>query len=183
MRQKGFATIFGLCMILAIALCVKSIQEDEMNHARETTNFQTELELQSAADGGIYEAAEIVRLDKSKLPANPWAINPDQRKEYQKKLIDRNVNYSGKNRRLKNFKLEVWGERLKGDRQAFQSYQKKYPTGKTAKGSRKSGYILFSVASTSNATVTGKIYRRAFAYVLDDDETTIHFMDVPSDYS
>ena len=55
MRQKGFATIFGLCMILAIALCVKSIQEAEMNHARETTNFQTELELQSAADGGIYE--------------------------------------------------------------------------------------------------------------------------------
>ena len=94
-----------------------------------------------------------------------------------------NVNYSGKNRRLKNFKLEVWGERLKGDRQAFQSYQKNYPTGRTAKGSRKSGYVLFSVASTSNAGLTGRIYRRACAYVLDGDATKIYFMEVPSDYS
>ena len=176
MRQKGFATIFGLCMILAIALCVKGIQEAEMNHANGTTDFQTEIELQNVADSGIHEAAEIVRLNKNKLPANPWAISPNQRKDYQKKLIDRTSPD-------KNFKLEVWGERLKGDRQAFQSYQKNYPTGRTPKGSRKSGYILFSVASTSNAGLTGKIYRRACAYVLDGDATKIYFMEVPSDYS
>lgn len=172
MRQKGFATIFGLCMILAIALCVKGIQEAETNHAYATTDFQAEFELQNVADSGIYEAAEIVRLNKSKLPTNPWA-DAYNRKNYQKKLINRTSPD-------KNFKLEVWGERLKGDRQAFQSYQKNYPTGRTPKDSRKSGYILLSVASTSNVTATGKIYRRAFAYVLDDD-TTIHFMNLPSD--
>ena len=33
MSQKGFATFFGLCLILAVALCAKSIQESETNYS------------------------------------------------------------------------------------------------------------------------------------------------------
>ena len=45
MRQKGFATIFGLCLVLVIALVVKGIEEAEMNHAYEAMNYQAEFEL------------------------------------------------------------------------------------------------------------------------------------------
>ncbi|MBQ7454584.1 MAG: hypothetical protein IJS69_06015, partial [Selenomonadaceae bacterium] len=61
MNQRGFATIFGLCLILVIALIVKGIQAAEFNHIHETADFQTEIDLQNAADGGIYEAVEEVR--------------------------------------------------------------------------------------------------------------------------
>lgn len=61
MKQKGFATIFGLCLILVVALIVKGIQEAEANHAREVSNFELEQALQSAAESGIIEAAELVR--------------------------------------------------------------------------------------------------------------------------
>ena len=53
MNEKGFATILGLCLILAIALVVKGIQESEGNHVYATTDFQTEYDLQNAAEVGI----------------------------------------------------------------------------------------------------------------------------------
>ena len=176
MRQKGFATIFALCIILAVAIVVKGIREAEMNHAYETADFQAEFELQNVADSGIYEAAEMIRLDEELLPANPWAWSNSQRKEYQIKLINRPIKFF--DGYLKEITLEVWGERLRNNQQ-FQSYQKNYPTGRTAQGSLKSGYVLFSVATTSDSRLSGKVYRRAYAYVLDDD-ATVHFMTSPS---
>ena len=178
MRQKGFATIFGLCMILAVALCVKGIQESEMNHAYETADFQAEFELQNVADGGIYEAAELIRLGQKKLPANPSPY--EYNRKYQRQLINKTINYFNADRQSKSIKLRVWGERLTGTYQQFQSYQKNYPTGRTAIDAPKSGYILLSVATVSNSRMTGEIYRRAFAYVLDDDATKIYFMSLPS---
>ena len=61
MNQRGFATIFGLCLILAVVLVVKGIQEAEANHVREVMNFHTEQALQHAAESAIVEAAEIIR--------------------------------------------------------------------------------------------------------------------------
>lgn len=58
MRQKGFATILGLCLILVIAIIVKGIQDSEKNHVREIFNFEMEQALQNAAESGIVEAAE-----------------------------------------------------------------------------------------------------------------------------
>ncbi len=57
MREKGFATIFGLCLILAVAFVVKGIQAAEANHAREVLSFELEQILQSAAESGIIEAS------------------------------------------------------------------------------------------------------------------------------
>ena len=68
MNEKGFATIFGLCLILAIALVVKGIQESEMNHAYETSDFQTEFELQNLADSGIYRAVDEIKKKKILCP-------------------------------------------------------------------------------------------------------------------
>ena len=64
MREKGFATILSLCLILVIALIVKGIQAAETNHAFETANFQTEIELQNAAESSIIAAVEEVKLAK-----------------------------------------------------------------------------------------------------------------------
>ena len=68
MNEKGFATIFGLCLILAIALIVKGIQESEMNHAYETANFETELKLKNAAEVGIFKAAAEIKNNQQILP-------------------------------------------------------------------------------------------------------------------
>lgn len=180
MRQKGFATIFSLWMILAIALVFKGIQESEMNYAYETEDFQAEFELQSAADSGIYAAAAKVQADKKEnietLTPNPWA-NASNRKNYQIPFEPLNI----KSKHLGDIKVSVWGERLKGDRQAFQSYTiKNYSTGeRKTTGSKKSGYTLLSVAETTSKLTGKKIYRRAFAYVLDSDATKIHFMELP----
>ena len=66
MTEKGFATILGLCLILVIALIVKGIQEAEMNHAYETTDFQAEFDLQNAADSALVETVdEAVKLIKA----------------------------------------------------------------------------------------------------------------------
>ena len=66
MKQKGFATIFGLCLILILALVVKGIQEAEANHAREVLNFEMEQMLQSAAESGIVEVVETGTFKSAK---------------------------------------------------------------------------------------------------------------------
>ena len=93
MKQKGFATIFGLCMILVVALIVRGIQESETNHAREVSNFEFEQALQSAAESGIVEAAEKIRgknFTKGKIPVSNKTLKKAE----------------------KNFSItvEVWGE-------------------------------------------------------------------------
>ena len=87
MNQKGFATTLGLCLILAIVLVVKGIQESEINHSYETTDFQTEYDLQNAAEIGIHMAAAKVKSelikDKNYLP-----FNRDYIRTPPKKVID-----------------------------------------------------------------------------------------------
>lgn len=156
MTQKGFATIFGLCLILVIALVVKGIQEAEANHAREVSNFQTEQALQLAAESGIVEAAEKVRKTPSILPyPNWWDISASKVKVLNTtKTFKQNVTIS----------VEVQGER-----------GIIYTNGKNGKD----GVYFMSCASTDSNVWSKKIYRRAYAYVLDTDDMTIRFMELP----
>ena len=184
MKQKGFATIFGLCLILVIALTVKGIQEAENNHAYETMDFQVEFELKNAAVSGIYEAAEKIQVAKINfgnelLPKLEYVFTED-RKNYQYKLINRSV----KSPRFGDIKVEVWGERL-ADNQKFRTCKRLYPS-KNLKEIKtgQEGYILFSLAQIKSEHVSGNIYRSAFAYVLSEehdgiykDGTTIYFME------
>ena len=180
MSQKGFATIFGLCLILAVALCAKSIQESETNYSYAAADYQAEFELQNAAVSGIYEAAELVRNGVKDLPPNPYyMITPARRAANQVELINRTINRADEKYRLKKIRLRVWGERLETDDQQIIHYEvTKYSPRKTyTKRGEESGYILFSVAESSNARMDGKIRRTAFAYVLSNDDWTIHFME------
>lgn len=177
MNQKGFTTIFALCMILVIALVVKGIQESEMNHAYETMDFQDEFELQNAADSGIYEAAEAVRLNEDILPTKIAYFN---RKNFQVPVITA----TKESKRFDRIEITVFGER--GVKQSVTSgwnihhRQTKYlNNGKTSYTDKgySDGYILLSVAEGKIKNSDKKIYRRAFAYILDSDATKIHFME------
>ena len=158
MRQKGFATIFGLCLMLVVALIVKGIQEAEANHAREVVNFETEQALQLAAESAIVEAAESVRNGVTTLP-----ISNGVRKYSQRPIpVGEPKN--------KKISVEVWGERGK-------IY---------VNNLAKDGVYFMSRATIDGGFFGEKIYRRAFAYVLStkhgniyDDGTTIHFMELP----
>ena len=148
-------------MILVIALIVRSIQDAEANHAREVVNFETEQALQSAAESAIVEAVDFIRdnpdylqtgkSDKIKIPVE----SPD------------------------DITVEVWGERGK-------IYI--YPDGKTeikairfADGFYPSydGVYFMGTATIDGGFFGEKIYRRAFAYIVDGD-ATIHFMEFPT---
>lgn len=169
MSQKGFATFFGLILVLAVALCAKSIQESEMNYSYAAADYQMEFELQNAAISGIYIAAENLNDDSQPEPLS-WTIE-----------------YSDEKHRLKKIHVTVWGERLDGDDRKIIRYKvtQYSPTKQLTEIDRKSGYILFSVAESSNERMDGKIYRSAFAYVLLEkqadetykDEPTIYFME------
>lgn len=181
MNQKGFATIFGLCLILVIALIVKGIQESEMNHAYESADLQAEIELQNAADSGIYTAVNIALANPlENLPLNPGSTD---RKSYQHKFN----NITIKSKSLGTITVETWGERM-----ALQPYKVNYNTNKAVDDKTriikdangkiiyKEIYVFFSMASAESKRMNGKIYRRAFAYVFaEDEDATIHFTELP----
>ena len=194
MKEKGFATIFSLCLILIIALIVKGINESEMNHAYETADFQAEMEFQSAADRGIYEAANLVINGEVELTLNNMASVSGSRKKFRKQFG---------NKRYGSIIVETWGEHV-----MLKSYLVKYNVKKIVNKktvikniAKETGepaqevYVFLSKAepapnSDDKRWEGKKIYRRSFAYVLAEKnpdgthkDTTIHFMEVPmSDY-
>ena len=171
MRQKGFATIFALCLILVIALIVKGIQEAEANHAREVVNFETEQALQSAAESSIVEAADIVRRNPDMLPYStaknsdkvPIPVSPKifKRGEKEIKITVEVQGERGKiyhynkdsNNKLKLLHFKIYGE-----------------DGTTALVNKThcDGFYLMSRATIDKGFFGEKIFRRAFAYVIDE---------------
>lgn len=158
MRQKGFATIFGLCLMLVVALIVKGIQDAEANHAREVVNFETEQALQLAAESAIVEAAEKVRNGDVTLPYSNGV----------KQMSQRPIPVTNSDDKIT---VDVWGER-----------GKIYVNNSVGKD----GVYFMSRATIDGGFFGEKIYRRAFAYIIDDEQlaakyknTTIYFMELP----
>lgn len=166
-------------MILVIALIVRSIQDAEANHAREVVNFETEQVLQSAAESAIVEAVEKVRNRTITLPYS-------QAKKSDKIPIPV-TNPDG-------ITVEVWGERGKIYRYTtdnnnnnnnvlirFKLYD---DDGKEIVNKTHCDGVYFMGTATIDDK---KIYRRAYAYIIDDAElaaeykdTTIYFMELPA---
>lgn len=142
MRQKGFATIFGLCLILVAAIIVKSINDAETNHAREVINFETEQILQRAAESAIVEAAANLPSDETKI-------------------IDATKTFNN-GRRSFQVHVEAWQEH----------------GNIVVNDVGEPGFYIMSRATTDDDFFGEKIYRRAYAYILDGD-TTIRFMELP----
>ena len=177
MNQKGFATIFGLCLIMVLALCVKGIQESEMNQHYVTNDFQTEIDLQNAAEGGIYAAADRVRqelaLDKDYLRSGDFNRSNHQVQVISDKQGDISVYVWAERVLIYPYKIN-YNIRIGG----------KYRTDRVGSGKPLKDhevYTLFSRAEVDSERVGRKFYRHAFAYVeIDDDgnsDTVVHFMD------
>ena len=178
MNEKGFATILGLCLILIIALIVKGIQEAELNHAYETTDLQAEFDLQNAAESALVEtvdaAINLINAGDSRL-INRGTYAGRKQSQYQFPTITKT------SERLGNITVTVWCEET-----MIQPYRVKYKSsGYVAEKERNDngdyGYFFFSRAEATSKRVGGKIYRRAAAYILaDENYSAIHFMEVPT---
>ena len=175
MKQKGFATILSLCLILVIALIVKGIQESEANHAREVLNFEMEQALQSAAESGIFEAAEYVRKNPDYLPY----IEKNQ--TFKKTIPVSNKTFYHGERKVK-ITVEVWGER--GQIYLFPTNR---PGNKIYKSDGHFGIYFMSRATIKKGVLGEDVYRRAYAHVRSEkdgetftDDTTINFMELPT---
>lgn len=157
MKQKGFATILSLCLILVAALIVKSIAEAETNHAREISNFEMEQALQNAAESGIYEAAELV---------NGKTFTPG-------KIFTTNKTFKHGEQTIK-ITVDTWGARGK-------IYLCPASRNKVYNSDGHDGIYFMSRATIDKGIWDEKIYRRAYAYVLDaDDKKKIYFMELPT---
>ena len=188
MRQKGFATIFALCLVLVIALIVKGIQESEANHAREVLNFELEQALQHAAESGIVEAAEKVRRahetsDEDSLYYLQYSNGIQSQSQKHFPTVTKTFK---RDEKTINITVETWGERGKI------YFYKKVKEGNTVKSKQikepSDGVYIMSCATIKGGVLGEDIYRRAYGYVLSEkqeddtyiDGTTITFMELPT---
>ena len=157
MNERGFFTIVGLCLLLVAAIFIKGIHEFEANYARGITNFQAEHELQNLADSYLIEASKNLPALEQGQPYN---------------ILNTTVTSD----KFKNLKIEVWAQK-----QYIKKFIRTYSSGSkyTDKDSGElpqNSTIIVSVASCDSPFIAGKMYRRAFAYILDNDPATIHFL-------
>ena len=157
MNERGFFTIIGLCLLLIAAISIKGVNEFETNYSRGVTNFQIEHHLQNLAESYLID-------------------NIDSIENLPQKINLGNISYG--ELILKNVAVEIYGKNIyihmkNGDYTNFENLPEDMP-----------GKLILSVASCDSPFIGGKMYRRALAYVLDDDpETenideseTVHFM-------
>ena len=152
MNERGFFTIVGLCLLLAVALSIRGVQEFEGNYSIGTTNSLAEFELQNFADSGIYERITGTKYFHSdKLGEVTVEVRRYSGADYIRR-------YEGRYEYV-NFSLR----------------RKDYPV-KNGNGDdfAEPATILLSVASCASPNVDGKIYRKSMAYVLKDG--TVYFL-------
>ena len=173
MNEKGFFTILGICLLLIISLLIMTVQETEKNYSYDAKNFQTELELQNAADSSIIEAAEKIRLNPNLLKKPTSTEILLGRKYYQRKI---SVSQPKKSERLKHISVEVYGERG-----TIEQYLRNYQGEENYKDEKisvedKTGIILISAASGEEKIFGTKKFRSSIAIIFDDDENIIYFL-------
>ena len=160
MNERGFFTIVGLCLLLVAAIFIKGVHEFEANYAREITNFQIEHHLQNISDSYLFKTFETYKDTKDYLELKENLGDID---ELKLKNVTVEIKYAPKqNIKIKN-----------GDYTTFENLPKD-----------SKGTVIVSVASCDSPFIAGKMYRRAFAYILEDDpeteeideSATIHFL-------
>ena len=172
--ERGFFTLIGICILLVTAIFVKGIQKSELNYAYIAEDFETESELQNAADSALIEAVDLIRNETLTLEIST-SINHSGN---QHKIIDRTVDGT---------KVEVWyeyGKNFEGKGKFIfkeRNYSIKQDTETGEQNKR--GVILISVASRDSDVMSGKIFARAMGYIFTDgDELTLDKASTPKNY-
>ena len=154
--ERGFFSVIGICFLLAAVVCVKSIQETSAIYSYSVANFQIEQELQNAAESALVEAAEIIRKNPALVPTLGYA----GRQYYQVQIAVPK----------RNFDVKVYAER--GDIHSELGIE----SDATIEKKDRKGIILISIASATGAFNGKKIYRRSLAYITNDDNFKICYM-------
>ena len=165
MNEKGFFNIVGLCLLLIIALSIKTFQELEGNYFYEAASYQENYELQNAADSGLNEAVKKICNHEISI-SKPPDIFIGRNQRQQKISVTQPT--TSENSRIKNPSVTVYVERS-----IIHTEPGKFFEGNIS-ANDKEGIILISVASCDGKIFEGKIFRRSFAYILDDN--IIHYM-------
>ena len=163
MNERGFFSVIGICFLLAAAVCVKSMQETAAVYSYGVANFQTELELQNAADSALIEAAEIVRKNPALVPQAGYAGHS----YYQVQIA---VSQPKLSERLGKIEVKVFAERAN-----IHSELGKESSAAISKADT-GGVIFISVAGAKENSTGKKIYRRSLAFVTNDDNFKICYM-------
>ena len=184
MSQKGFATIFGLCLALVIALIVRGIAESEANHAREVSNFEFEQVLQSAAESGIFEAADKIR----ETPTFNGTLTTSKTFKHGEQTINITISVKSERGKIYNYDNAYnYADKVKDKRKCLIKFDI-YKDGEITpeKKNYYDGVYLMSLATIENGFLDEKIRRYAYAYFVDDAEVDdkyknkIYFMELPS---
>ena len=180
MNERGFFTIVGLCLLLVAAIFIKGVHEFEANYARGITNFQAEHELQNAADSALITAIETKSTATQNFTSEKFGnisveIRCEQISDSEGVFIRRFERRYLSANKIQDTPLNENNTRDIGTKES--------PADTTPEW-LKQGKIWIGVASCDSPFIAGKMYRRAFAYILDDDpeteeideSATIHFL-------
>ena len=150
-NERGFFTVAGLCLLLALAICIRGVQEFEGNYSVGATSFQAEHELQNYADTALILAIET--NDRN------FTFHSERLGAVTVKVYSRNENIRQFERRHNSGSISDIALKDSDDNDlAYENCK-----------------IFISVASCDSGFIGGKIYRRALAYILDGDKT-LHFL-------
>lgn len=157
MNERGFFTIVGLCLLLVASIMIRGVQEVDANYFYEESNFSAEQELQNAADSALAEAIEI-------------ALSEDYTQKYKNDAVEIPVKQQNDSD-ISTTVLARYGFIYQFTVTSYSGSTVKYKDNGYLRG-----LMLISVASRDDERIGGKMYRRALAYVLNDDKKTIHYL-------
>lgn len=168
MNERGIFTIIGIGFLLLATICIKGIKDFGKIYALDTASFQIENELKNVSENALLEAYEIVKNNPEILPKFTLGLPS----EFQKKIL---VSQPKNSERLENISVEVYGER--GDiyqgRKIFNyggKFTIKMDKNDEDKDLHFEGIVLMSVASCEEKIFGGKIYKKTFAYIPENEE-------------
>ncbi len=135
-------------LLLVASIMIRGVQEVDANYFYEASNFSAEQELQNAADSALIEAIET--------------SDTSTKTTYSKNLGEISVRIGWKQEDIGQFFVDEY----------ISNNRVKY-----TEGTSKNGTVFVAVASCENKRIGGKMYRRALAYVVDNDtEKIIHYL-------
>ena len=186
MNERGFFTLMGLCFLIVVAVMANGVKESEGNYYSVTDDFIQAAELQNIADSALIEAVDLIKKNREDIAAGLDVIEllPKPPKEYgvpryrKQHPIPLNKSYEADVEVYAEYGIDV----MNGDIGIIQHMEREYKSGGVINdkiiGTNEKGIILISVASRESDKTGGKIYRRAIAYFLTDEDADgiIYFM-------
>ena len=165
MNERGFFTIVGLCLLLAVAISIRGVQEFEGNYSVGAINSLAEFELQNAADTALVEMIKTGKYNNSIASERFGTIKVQVS--------------SVTNKNIRRFRREYKpGDTIKdtplNEDNSTDAGSDENISDETPEWLKLKATSWTSVASCENPIFGGKIYRKSMAYVLKDG--TVYFL-------